>query len=87
MQTDLELAEVVCAECGKPISSIPLWMCGIHVKFQCEECRQRHPKVPGMADVEPRRVPAPDAPATDEAAPEDELDEDEDVAEEPEGDE
>ena len=48
MQTDLDIAEVVCAECGKPISSIPQWLCGITVKFQCEECRQRHPKVPGM---------------------------------------
>jgi hypothetical protein len=52
---DLTLNEVSCFECGKPISSIPPWMAGAKVKFQCEECRQKHPRVPGMADLEPRR--------------------------------
>jgi len=52
---DTSLHEVSCFECGKPISSIPPWLAGAKVKFQCEECRQKHPRVPGMADLEPRR--------------------------------
>lgn len=52
---DTSLHEVGCFECGKPISSIPPWLAGAKVKFQCEECRQKHPRVPGMADLEPRR--------------------------------
>jgi hypothetical protein len=52
---DTSLSEVSCFECGKPISSIPPWLAGAKVKFQCEECRQKHPRVPGMADLEPRR--------------------------------
>ena len=52
---DTSISEVSCFECGKPISSIPPWLAGAKVKFQCEECRQKHPRVPGMADLEPRR--------------------------------
>jgi hypothetical protein len=52
---DTSISEVSCYECGKPISSIPPWLAGAKVKFQCEECRQKHPRVPGMADLEPRR--------------------------------
>ena len=52
---DTTLSEVTCFECGKPISSVPPWLAGAKVKFQCEECRQKHPRVPGMADLEPRR--------------------------------
>ena len=52
---DMTLSEVTCFECGKPISSVPPWLAGAKVKFQCEECRQKHPRVPGMADLEPRR--------------------------------
>lgn len=52
---DTSLTEVHCFECGKPISSIPPWLAGAKVKFQCEECRQKHPRVPGMAELEPRR--------------------------------
>ena len=53
---DTTLSEVQCFECGKPISSIPPWLAGAKVKFQCEECRQKHPRVPGMAELEPRRT-------------------------------
>jgi hypothetical protein len=53
---DMTLTEVHCYECGKPISSIPPWLAGASVKFQCEECRQKHPRVPGMAELEPRRA-------------------------------
>ena len=53
---DLTLNEVNCFECGKPISSIPPWLASAKVRFQCEECRQKHPRVPGMAEIEPRRI-------------------------------
>ncbi len=52
---DMTLNEVTCCECGKPISTIPTWMAGAKVKFQCEECRQKHPRIPGMAEVDTRR--------------------------------
>jgi DNA-directed RNA polymerase subunit RPC12/RpoP len=52
---DITLGEVACSECGKPIPAIPSWLATAKVKFQCEECRQRHPRVPGMADLETRR--------------------------------
>ena len=55
---DTTLNEVQCYECAKPISSIPPWLAGAKVKFQCEECRQKHPRVPGMAELEPRRTAA-----------------------------
>lgn len=52
---DMTISEVSCFECNKPISSIPPWMAGASVKFQCEECRQKHPRVPGMLELETRR--------------------------------
>ena len=52
---DMTISEVSCFECNKPISSIPPWLAGASVKFQCEECRQKHPRVPGMLDLETRR--------------------------------
>ncbi|MCL5283459.1 MAG: hypothetical protein M1330_01920 [Armatimonadetes bacterium] len=55
--------EVLCADCGRPIPTIPLWLCNAKVKFQCEECRQRHPR-PEFPDMETKR-------ATNEAAMDD----------------
>ena len=52
---ELALTEVNCCECRKPISTIPSWLAGAKVNFQCEECRQKHPRVAGMADIDPRR--------------------------------
>ena len=74
---DLALNEASCCECGKPISSIPSWLAGAKVKFQCEECRQKHPRIPGMADLDPRRTAA----AADEVADVEEVVEVEDEAE------
>jgi hypothetical protein len=54
MTEDMTLNEVSCCECGKPIPTIPQWLSGVQVKFQCEECRQKHPRVPGIAEAEPR---------------------------------
>ena len=55
---ELLLNEATCAECRKPISAIPSWLAGAKVKFQCEECRQKHPRIPGMVDIDPRRTVA-----------------------------
>ena len=77
---DLSLNEATCSECKKPISTIPSWLAGAHVKFQCEECRQKHPRIPGMAEIDTRRSLAAhdDVADTDEVV--DEVDEDEDEA-------
>ena len=53
---DTTVHEVACFECGKPISAIPTWLAGAKVKFQCEECRQKNPRIPGMADLDLRRT-------------------------------
>ena len=49
---DLEVREVVCADTGKPIVKIPLWMADIKVKFVSEEARQKHPSASGLSDLE-----------------------------------
>lgn len=49
------IKEVFCYECKKPISTIPTWLAGSKVKFQCEECRQKHPRIPGMAEIDIHR--------------------------------
>jgi hypothetical protein len=74
MPSDLELNEVRCSECAKPIPAIPQWLSDVKVRFQCEECRQKHPRSPGMPELvePPRRTLAP----TDEAAEIDEPVED-----------
>jgi hypothetical protein len=66
MATDLELNEVRCSECGKPVPSIPQWLSDVKVAFQCEECRQKHPRAPGVPELvePPRRTLGP----TDEGA-------------------
>jgi hypothetical protein len=57
MTTDeLTLHEARCCECGKPISSIPSWLADAKVKFECEECRQKHPHHPGVPEPETRRT-------------------------------
>jgi hypothetical protein len=76
---ELILNEASCCECKKPISSIPSWLCDAKVKFQCEECRQKHPRIPGMAELDPRRTVS----ASDEMGELDEVvAEDEEVEEE-----
>jgi hypothetical protein len=82
--SELELHEAACAECGKPISTIPLWLADAKVKFQCEECRQKHPRVPGMADMDLRRgaTPSDDSVEIDEHVDEIEEEVEEDAHEE-----
>ncbi|MCX6362095.1 MAG: hypothetical protein NT029_20050 [Armatimonadetes bacterium] len=44
---DIAPAEVHCCECGKAIPRIPVWLVSAKtVKFQCEECRQKNPRIP-----------------------------------------
>ena len=84
---DTSISEVSCFECGKPISSIPPWLAGASVKFQCEECRQKHPRIPGMLDLSERRSSSePDeigvmAEVADESAEEESEEESQDEAE------
>lgn len=52
---DIEVKEVVCSETGKPMPKIPLWMSDVKVKFVSDEARQKHPPLPGIADIEPSR--------------------------------
>ncbi len=35
---------VYCADCKKPLKSVPTWLAGVNVRFSCESCRQRHPR-------------------------------------------
>ena len=80
---ELVLNEAACCECKKPISSIPSWLCDAKVKFQCEECRQKHPRIPGMADLDPRRTAAAADDVVDpDVAAEVEEDAEEEVVEE-----
>lgn len=62
---DLEVREVVCADTGKPIVKIPLWMAEFtyskehnpegKVKFVSDEARQKNPNAAGLGDIEPLR--------------------------------
>jgi len=49
--------KVRCYECNEVMPSIPEWLATTNVKFQCEKCRQKHPRPAGMVDLEPRRLP------------------------------
>ena len=79
-QEETTLVEVLCFECRKPIPTVPSWLSNAKVRFHCEECRQKGPKVHGMSDV--GRVPV--VPHEDLATaavlpPEDEVYDDEDA--------
>ena len=57
---DEAVREVTCHETGKPMTKIPLWMADVKVKFISDEARQKHPALPGLADIEPIRRNVPD---------------------------
>jgi len=41
----LVIYEVVyCADCKKPLKSVPVWLASVNVRFSCDSCRQRHPR-------------------------------------------
>jgi hypothetical protein len=73
---DLTISEVHCFECRKPIAAIPSWLADAKVNFQCEECRQKNPRIPGMAELD-RRGSAPTDDLGDHAVEADDVDEDE----------
>ena len=37
--------EAHCSECNKPISAIPNWYAQVRVKFTCDACRQKSPRL------------------------------------------
>ncbi|MBC8102773.1 MAG: hypothetical protein H7Z41_09325 [Cytophagales bacterium] len=37
--------EVHCIECGVPISAIPSWYANVNVRFTCDTCRQKSPRL------------------------------------------
>lgn len=91
LSEDYDLREVLCHECNKPIPSIPSWLSGAKVKFECERCRQMHPRIPGMAEIDGRRTaeldPLAEVPgAVEPAAEEEEEDTEEDLDEDSSGD-
>lgn len=59
-KSDEVVREVICSETGKPMTKIPLWMADVKVKFISDEARQKHPALPGIADIEPLRRGGPD---------------------------
>jgi hypothetical protein len=73
------LTQVRCSDCDRPISSIPNWLSGAKVNFQCEECRQRHPRPLGPESIEPLRKTEAKAEEADEVGP---MDDSEAVVEE-----
>lgn len=80
MSNDLELNEMRCSECQKPIPAIPQWLSDVKVRFQCEECRQKHPRGANVPEVvEPLRRSLS---ATEEEIPEEVMDPEDEVEEE-----
>ena len=40
-----------CSECGKPIRSVPTWLANVQVRFNCDTCRQKHPRPFAAVDI------------------------------------
>ncbi|HSV73830.1 MAG TPA: hypothetical protein VLH79_08735 [Chthonomonadales bacterium] len=85
MVMELDINEVKCFECGREIPSIPRWLSKSSngpkpkVKFECEDCRQKHPRMPGAADLDAREIREPEAaPAAEVVEDDAEVDEDQD---------
>jgi hypothetical protein len=62
-----QVEEVHCAECNAPIPSIPNWYAAVKVRFTCDNCRQKSPRLPVHAGLE--TAPATRAPADVETEP------------------
>ncbi len=62
--------EVHCSECGLPISTIPNWYANVHVKFTCDLCRQKSPRLAASvaADTESARASSTDGDGESEPA-------------------
>lgn len=57
--------EVHCSECGVPISAIPAWYANVAVKFTCDQCRQKSPKLTAGLPVAETESPRSSAVDTD----------------------
>lgn len=44
--------EVHCAECGVPMSSIPNWYANVKVRFTCDACRQKSPRLNALPTLD-----------------------------------
>ena len=42
---ELAVEEVHCSECNAPMSAIPSWYANVRVKFACDACRQKSPRL------------------------------------------
>ena len=52
-QDERVVEEVHCVECGAPISAIPSWYANVNVKFSCDNCRQKSPRLtPALATAD-----------------------------------
>ena len=54
--------EVHCVECGAPIPAIPAWYAQVRLKFTCDTCRQKSPRLSALptAALAPESVVAAD---------------------------
>ena len=61
-QDEKVVEEVHCAECGVPMTAIPNWYATVRVKFTCDTCRQKSPRMNAVAanEAEPARDSAVD---------------------------
>ncbi|HVK02507.1 MAG TPA: hypothetical protein VM490_03480 [Armatimonadaceae bacterium] len=62
-QDERVVEEVHCAECGVPMTAIPNWYATVRVKFTCDTCRQKSPRMNAAApaaEVEANRESAVD---------------------------
>jgi hypothetical protein len=74
-QDERVVEDVHCSECGLPISTIPNWYASVNVKFTCDSCRQKAPRLGTPIAVESDRS-AEDAdsdPALDEEDSDEEI--------------
>lgn len=92
---EVAVEEVHCSECNAPMPAIPNWYANVRVRFACDACRQKSPRltaaVPpleGIAQTEPASALDDDAEAAtddidaDAEAEDVELDEAEPVVDE-----
>ena len=51
--------EVHCVDCGAPIPAIPAWYAQVRVRFTCDTCRQKSPRLSALpTTLTPERVVA-----------------------------
>ncbi len=55
---------ITCAECGKTLDKVPLWMATVNIRFVCDACRKVNPQqwfpLPIADDEEERIAVGPD---------------------------